>query len=155
MDFKLLNFDFNDITWKKIAVGFLVTAFIFMLIRCIFIFTFFNEAKKLSDNFNFAFDKGQSAIHQKINAEFDDFDKRGAELDKMGKPSDPLKDNESLKVVDKYKTEIEEFHKLHPTDDLMLLIDQKNRVIDDLTREVERQRSIIEKHLIDDKRRIN
>ena len=63
MNFKVLNFDFNDLTWKKIAVGFLATAFIFMLIRWIFIVAFFNEAKKFTDNFNVAFDKWQSAIH--------------------------------------------------------------------------------------------
>ena len=71
--------EFDWKKWLKVVVGILISLFI---VRALVFTLFFGQAMKFVGDFNREFVSGQQAIHNKIEADQDDFDKRTAEFDR-------------------------------------------------------------------------
>lgn len=72
--------DFNWKKWLKIGIGILVGLFI---LRAVIFTLFIGEAFKFVKDFNQEFVSGQNAIHNKIEADQVDFNRRSADFDRV------------------------------------------------------------------------
>ena len=71
---------FNWKKWLKIGIGILIGLFI---LRAVIFTLFFGEALKFVKDFNHEFVSGQNAIHNKIETEQVDFNRRSADFDRV------------------------------------------------------------------------